>query len=115
MGGLGEERSNRTRRAVLIGAGLIFAAIIVISVGLALSAPPVLPSTSTAQTSQGPPGPYVVVEVFQLSSTTFTSTYTTTPQPQVYVVVVPMVIYVVNGTRTSTITTTSTTTSTSWT
>jgi hypothetical protein len=107
-------RSGRTRRTVLIGAGLIFAAIIVVSIGLALSTPPVLPQASTTQATQGQPSPYVVVEVFRLSSTTYTTTFTTTPQPQVYVVVIPYVIVVVNGSVTSTITTTSTTTSTSW-
>ena len=91
---------GRLKRPAIAVAFVVFFAIIVISLVLALSTPVSLPSTTGASTTQTAPAPYVLVEVYDLSSTNYTTTITTTPQLSVRVIVLPEVLVVVNGTMT---------------
>ena len=107
--------SRGARRVAIIVAAVIFLAIIVVSLGLALSTPIVLPPATTSATGPQAPAPYVLVEVIEQGSTTYTTTVTTTPQLTSYPVVLVGVLVVVNGTVTYTTTTTYTSTITTWT
>ena len=104
---------DKTRRRVLVIGSIIFAGIIVVSLGLAfatnISLPPV---TSQSMSTPCFLQPYVVVEVVSGANTVYTTTYTTYPNLSVFVAIHPEVIIAVNGTQTTTITTTLTETST---
>jgi len=106
---------GRVRRLVIIVAGVIFSAIIVVSLVLALSTPISLPSTTaTNQTTESGPTPYVMVEVIKAPNTTYTTTMTVTPQLFVSVAIHPEVLVIVSGNHTYTITTNVTSTFTTW-
>lgn len=105
---------SRVRKTALTIAVLIFSAIIVVSLALAPSVPINLPSAGNGAPYQTRPSPFVVVEVVEESTTTYTTTFTTTPQPFIVVQLIPEVLVVDNGTNTYTTATTLTTTSTTW-
>lgn len=98
-------------RIALVAAGLVFAAIMVVSLALALSANIALQSPPKPQTSAAA---YVLVEVVEGRNTTYATTFVTTPRESVVVVVYPEVLVVVGKNTTYTVTTTVTTTSTTW-
>lgn len=98
---------DRARKIVLIAGSLTFAAIIIVSVGLGLSAQINLPSPSTQ--ASGGSGLCVLDEVIVGANTTYTRTVTTSQYP--IVVIAPEVLVEINGTQTYTVTTTLTTTS----
>jgi hypothetical protein len=101
--------AERLKRPVLIVASIIFLAIIVVSLVLAFSTPISLPSASSSG-----PTPYVLAEVVELASTTYTTTITTTPVLHVIVGIHPEVLIMINGTGTYTTATNVTTTITTW-
>jgi len=116
----GKLSTQQAGRFVVSVAAVVLIGLIVASLVFFAVRPTNVPvnSTNPANTisSNTPSGrsPYVVVEVVELTSTTYTTTFTTTPQPHILVVVQPNVVVGVNNSGTYTYTTTSTYTTTTW-
>ena len=107
--------TGKARRLGLISVLAILFVIILVSLAFAFYKPTVQQSATTTRTSSNGPTPYVVVEIVDLASTTYTTTFTTTPHMSVSTVVLVEVLVVVNGTTSYTTTKTITSTSTTWT